>query len=86
MAKEIPGLTLSLPGVKEERDRRQRWLGDYSYINLNTETLPIDALYSMQYGRALQRLSREVHIAVLALGPLHTLKADVSESFYHIDL
>ena len=86
MDKEIPGLRLSLPGVKEERDRQPRWLGDYSYINLNTETLPIDALFSMQYGRALERLIREVAIAVLALGPMHTLKEDVSDSFYHIDL
>ena len=39
-AKRLPGLRLSPPGVKVERDRRPRWLGDYSYFKTNAETLP----------------------------------------------
>ena len=33
-AKDLLGIKLSLPGVKEGRDRRPRWLGNYSYSNL----------------------------------------------------
>ena len=32
VAKRLPGIRLSLPGVKVERDRRPRWLGNYSYF------------------------------------------------------
>ena len=36
VAKELPGLRLNLPGVKEERYQKPQWIGDYSYINLNS--------------------------------------------------
>ena len=63
VAKRLPGLRLSPPGVKEERDRRPRWLGDYSFNAINAQTLPLAALDSMQYGRALDRLLREIVFA-----------------------
>ena len=53
VVKYLPGLGLSLPVVKEKRDRRPRWLGDYSFSNLNSETLPIAAMSTILYGRDL---------------------------------
>ena len=47
VAKTLPGLRLSPLGVKEERDRRPRWLGDYSFNPLNCNTLPIAAFSSI---------------------------------------
>ena len=41
VAKRIPGLWLSPPGVKIERDCRPRWLGNYNFNPINAETLPI---------------------------------------------
>ena len=32
VAKGLPGLRLSPPGVKVEPDRRPRWLGNYSFF------------------------------------------------------
>ena len=86
VAKELRGLRLIPPRVKEERDRRPRWLGDYSYSNLNSKTLPISALSAIQYGRDLDRLIREIVIADPTLGPVHVLKADASDDFYRISL
>ena len=60
VAKRLLGLRLSPPGVKIERDRRPRWLGDYSFNPINAETLPICDLLAMQYGRCLDRLLREI--------------------------
>ena len=34
VAKGLPGLRLSPPGVKVERDQIPCWLGDYSYLKL----------------------------------------------------
>ena len=86
VAKRLPGLRLSPPGVKIERDRRPRWIGDYSFNTINAETLPICDLSAMQYGRCLDRLLREIVYADPKLGPVHTIKADVSDGFYRIGL
>ena len=48
VAKRLPRLRLSLPGVKVEQDRIPRWLGYYSYFKTNAETLPVSCLSSMQ--------------------------------------
>ena len=84
VAKEIQGLRLIPPGVKEERDWRPRRLLDYSYIKLNSKTLPIAALSAMQYIWDLDRPIREIVIADPTLGPVHVLKADVIDGFYRI--
>ena len=84
MSKELPGLRLILLGVKEERNQRPWWLGDYSYSDLNSETLTISNFSAMKYGRNLDCLIREVAISDPALGPVHVLKADVSDGFYWI--
>ena len=79
--KELPGISIIPPGVKKERDWRPRWLDDYSYSNLNSETLYIDVLSNVQYGRVLDRIIGEVVIAHTALGPVYVLKADVNGGF-----
>ena len=56
VAKRLPGLRLSPPGVKIERDRRPRWIGDYIFNPINSKTLLICDLSAMQYGRCLDRL------------------------------
>ena len=86
MAKVLPGLRMSPPGVKGDRHRQTWWLDNYSYINLNTETLPISNLSTMKYGRAPEILIREVITSNLELGPVHILKADFRTCFYHIVL
>ena len=40
----------------------------------------------MQYGRALDRLLREIVFADPALVPVYILKADVSDGFYGIGI
>ena len=86
VARDLPDLRLSPPGVKEERDRRPRWLGDYSYSKINYITQPIAPLSSMQYGRTLDRVLREIVYADPRYGPVHLMKADVSDGFYRIPL
>ena len=60
VAKRLPGLRLSPPGIKVERYRRLHWLNDYSYFKTNAKTLPVDCLSMMQYGRALEHLLCEI--------------------------
>ena len=81
VAKDLLGLRMILPGVKDERDQRPWWLGDYGYSNLNPKTLHIPDLSAMKYCRTLKLIIREVVIADPELGPMYVLKADVSEGF-----
>ena len=61
-------------------------LGDYHYLNINTYTLLISTLYTIQYVQVLDRLIREVGIVEPALGPVYILKEDVSNGFYRIGM
>ena len=84
VAKRLPGLRSIPTGVKLDRDRRPRLLGDYSYFKTNAETLLVICLSVMKYGRALDRLIRKIVYADPALGYVYLLKADVSDGFYRI--
>ena len=55
VAKTLPGLRLSPAGVVEQRERRPRWIGDYSFYGVNDESQPFAAVESMQFGHALER-------------------------------
>ena len=84
--KDLPGLRASPPGVVPQVGRRPRWIVDYSFWGINEETLPLVALESMQFGRALDRILREILLANPALGPVHLIKVDLSDGFYRVDL
>ena len=86
IAATLDGLTLSPPGVVPQRERRPRWIGDYSFSGVNDDTLPLAPTESMQYGNALHRLLREILLANPANGVVYMLKLDISDGFYRIDL
>ena len=86
VAQRLPGLWLIPPGVKIERDLWPCCLGDYSFNPINAKTLPIYDLLAMQYGRCLDRLLRGIVYADTKLGPVHMIKANVSDGFYRIGL
>jgi hypothetical protein len=85
-AKSLPGLRLSPPGVVPQRDRRPRWICDYSWYGVNDDTLPLAPLDSMQFGHALERILREILLADPKLGPVYMLKLDISDGFYRVNL
>ena len=86
VAKSLPNLRLSPPGVIPQRDRRPRWICDYSFYGVNQETLPLVPTESMQFGRALERYLRELLLADPANGTLYMLKLDISDGYYRMAL
>lgn len=82
----LPGLRISPPGVVPQRDRRPRWIVDYTFSGVNPETLAIAAVDSMQFGHALDRILREILLSDPALGPVQMLKVDISDGFYRINM
>jgi hypothetical protein len=82
----LPRLRIPPPGVIPQRDRRPHWIVDYSWWTFNSDTLPLAALDSMQFGHALDRILREILLSNPAFGPVFLMKLDISDGFYCIAL
>ena len=86
VANQLPNLRLSPPGVVPQRDRRPRWIVDYSFSGVNQDTLPLAPSEAMQFGHTLDRLLREILLANPDLGPVYMMKVDIADGFYRINL
>ena len=65
----LPELRISPPSIIPQRDRRLRWICNYTWLHVNQETLPLAALEAMQSEYALNRILKEIIIADSSLGP-----------------
>ena len=81
----LPNLRLSPPGVVPQRERRPRWIVDYSFYDINDDTLPL-VLDSMQFGHALDRILREILLSNPQHDPVQLMKVDLSDGFYRLCL
>ena len=84
--RHLPGLRLSPAQIKEERERRPRFIADHKSWGVNEHTLPIAPTESMQFGGALYRLLTEIRHADPSYGPVYMSKYDVKDGFYRIHL
>lgn len=82
---DLPNLRLSPMGVVPQRERRPRPIIDYSFYEVNEDTVRL-APPSMQFGRALDRVLRKVHQADPRQGDVHLLKLDIADAFMRIPL
>jgi hypothetical protein len=86
LVKHLPNLRLSPMGVVPQRDRRPRTIVDYSFYNINRDTVPIAPSEAMQFGRAFERILHKIHHANKKHGPVHLIKVDLSDGFYRVPL
>ena len=86
VAKDLPGLRLSPPGVVPQRERRPHWICDYSYYQINDETVDLFFKESMQFGHALDRILREILLSNPAFGLVNLIKIDIADGFYRLDV
>jgi hypothetical protein len=84
VAKTLPGLRLSPPGVVPQRGRRARLISDLTFYSVNDDTLQLAPPESMQFGRALDRVIHSLVFANPAYGPVYLLKVDLSDGFYRV--
>ena len=81
---ELPNVRISPPGCVPQCNRRPRWICNYSWSDVNVETLDLAAKDSIQFGHALDRILREILLSDPALGPIYLMKIDISDGFYRI--
>ena len=86
LAVTLPNLRISPPGVVPQRNRRPRWICDYTWSKVNQETVPIAPINAMQFGHALDRILREILIANPNFGDVKLIKLDISDGFYRVGL
>ena len=84
VARHLPGLRLSPPGVVSQRERRPRWICDLTFYGINDDTLPLVPLEAMQFGHALDRYLREILLSNPKNGPVYMLKLDIADGFYRM--
>mmetsp|Transcript_6727 Transcript_6727/g.10939 ORF Transcript_6727/g.10939 Transcript_6727/m.10939 type:complete len:171 (+) Transcript_6727:1933-2445(+) len=86
VALKLPGLRVSPPGVVPQRDRRPRWICDYSWSLVNDETIKLAPRDAIQFGNCLDRVLREILLADPKYGPVLLNKTDLSDGFYRMCL
>jgi hypothetical protein len=82
VAMELEGLRVSPPGVVPQRDRRPRWICDYTWSGVNQDTIRLAPKQAMQFGACLERVLREILLADPKYGPVYLNKTDLSDGFY----
>jgi hypothetical protein len=86
VVREMDRLRVAPIGVVPQHDRRPRTIVDYTYYNLNAETVLLAPSESMQFGRTLQRLLHKIVYADLQHGPVYMCKVDIADGFYRLHM
>ena len=82
--KHLKNLRVSPIGVVPQHSRRPRTIVDYSFSDVNGETLHLSPREAMQFGRALERLITQVVHSDPRFGPVHFIKIDLADGFYQV--
>ena len=86
MVQALQQLRLSPMGVIPQRDRRSRIIVDYTFSNVNKETILGAPKEAMQFGRAFDRLLHRIHHANRRFGSVFLIKVDLADGFYRVPL
>ena len=80
--REWRGLRVSPIGAVPLRDRRPRLIVDYSFSQVNSETVSLAPADAMQFGKASPRVLRHIVEADPRYGEVHLAKIDIADGFY----
>jgi hypothetical protein len=82
--KNLPNLRVSPIGVVPQHERRPQPIVDYTFSNVNTDTLKFPPKEAMQFGRALERIITQAVRADPRFGPVKFIKIDLTDGFYRV--
>jgi hypothetical protein len=84
--KNFESLRLSPLGVVPQRERRPRVIVDYSFHDVNIDTVKLSPAEAMQFGKANERLQSHLVKSNPKYGDCHMYKVDISDGFYRVPL
>ena len=67
-----------------QHNRRSRLIVDYTFSQVNNETVPLPPREAMQFERSLQRIFTRIVHADRRYGPVHMAKIDIADGFYRV--
>ena len=82
--RHVRNLRVSPMGVVPQHERRPRPIVDYSFSDVNTDTVKLAPNEAMQFGRALERIIRLVVLSNPRFGPVQFMKLDIADGFYRV--
>ena len=77
-------LWLSPLGVIPQRNRRPRSIVDYTFSDVNANTVLLTPHDALQFGQALHRLLSKILQVDPRFGPVYISKVDIANGFYRI--
>jgi hypothetical protein len=86
LLRHAEGLKLSPLGVVPQHERRPRLICDYTFYEVNQETVPTAPPEAMQFGHTLRRILGQLASANPAFGPVYMGKYDLADAFYRLQL
>jgi hypothetical protein len=84
VVRHLKNLRVSPIGVVPQHKRRPRPIVDYSFSNVNGETITLAPDDAMQFGRALERIITQIVKADPRFGPVEFIKIGIADGFYRI--
>lgn len=84
--RHLPNLRLSPAQIKEERERKPRFIADHTFYQVNDHTLALAPKEAMQFGGALYRLLTAARHANPRFGPVRAIKKDLKDGYYRVDV
>jgi hypothetical protein len=71
-------------GVVPQHERRPRPIVDFTFSDVNDDTVSLTPREAMQFGRAFDRLIHQVVQADPRFGPVQFMKLDIADGFYRV--
>jgi hypothetical protein len=84
LMKDFKKLHLSPLGVVLQQNRRPCLIVDYTYYDINQETVILSPKEAMQFGRALECILYHIQHANPRYGPVYLGKIDLADGFYWV--
>lgn len=84
--RHLPNLRLSPAQIKEERERKPRFIADHTFYHINDHTLALAPKEAMQFGGALYRILTAARHANPLFGPVKGMKLDLKDGYYKVGL
>jgi len=84
--RHLSNLKLAPAGVVPQRERRPRPIVDYSFTDVNHNSLAVAPYHAMQFGTALPRLLQRIVYCNRLHGPPLMAKIDLSDGYYRVPL
>jgi len=82
----LPNLQISPMGVVPQQDQRPQTITNYTFSEVNANTVDLTSHLPLQFGRALLHILCKIVTSDPTFGPIFIIKLNLADGFYQIHL